>query len=302
LGTLRLALFCGTAQIKSTLPPKSEDCAMPSHNREGTRAPARKGKNSAPATNRSGSKKRPGKWLAGIAEWEAAKAHRRNLSHAAAVRECAHLTTQHRKMWSAMANVIIDLDQVLQALTAKKIPFVLTGAHGISGWTGRPRATHDIDILVKGGKNYSRAVHVIRGLYPELDERRFAGVTAFFPPGEKESVIDVTYPHRPDNAETLRTAVWVEERNQRYRIPTLEAALANKYGAMLTPSRDSIKRGQDAVDFAAMVKHSQDEGRQPIDLARLETLGEMVWPGGGGKEILRLVAEAMAGKVPHLLT
>jgi hypothetical protein len=51
-----------------------------------------------------------------------------------------------------------------------------------------------------------------------------------------------------------------------------------------------------------MVKHSQDEGRQPIDLTKLEALGDMVWPGGGGKEILRLVAEAMAGKVPHLLT
>jgi len=204
-------------------------------------------------------------------------------------------------MSSTMANVIIDLDRVLEALTAKKIPFVLTGAHGISGWTGRPRATHDIDILCKGGKNYARAVSAIRALYPQLEARRFAGVTGFFPPGEKQSVVDVTYPHRPDNAETLRTAVWVAERNQKYRVPSLEAALANKYGAMLTPTRDSIKRGQDGVDFAAMVKHSLDEGRQAIDLAKLEALGEMVWPGGGGAEILRLVEEVKAGKVPNLL-
>ena len=39
-----------------------------------------------------------------------------------------------------MSKVLIDLDQILQALTAKKIPFVLTGAHGISAWTGRPRS------------------------------------------------------------------------------------------------------------------------------------------------------------------
>jgi hypothetical protein len=44
-----------------------------------------------------------------------------------------------------------------------------------------------------------------------------------------------------------------------------------------------------------------DEGRQPIDLATLEALGEMVWPGGGGEEILRLVEEVKKGKVPHLL-
>ena len=201
-----------------------------------------------------------------------------------------------------MAKLIIELDRVLETLTAKKVPFVLTGAHGISGWTGRPRATRDVDILVKSGRNYARAVNAIRELYPRLEAHRFAGLTAFFPPGERESVIDVAYPHRPDNAETLRTAVWVEERNQRFRIPSLEAALANKYGAMLTPTRDSIKRGQDGVDFAAMVKHSLDEGRLPIDLGKLEVLGELVWPGGGGKEILRLVEEVKAGKVPNLLS
>src|SRR5882724_7679352 len=181
----------------------------------------RKTRQSAPSKNGRPQKLRTVKWLAGIPEWEAAKASRRNLGHAAAVRECAHLANQYRKMGASMANVIIDLDQVIQALTAKKIPFVLTGAHGISGWTGRPRATHDIDILCKGGKNYARAVSAIRALYPQLEARRFAGVTGFFPPGEKQSVVDVTYPHRADNAETLRTAVWVTERNQKYRVPAL---------------------------------------------------------------------------------
>jgi hypothetical protein len=254
-----------------------------------------------PPSTKNGPAQRADKWLPGIPEWEEMKASRRNLSHSEGVQECAYLSAQYRKMWSKMASFLIDLDQILQALTAKKVPFVLTGAHGISSWTGRPRATHDVDILVKGGRNYARAVSVIKALYPDLESRRFAGLTAFFRPGEKESLIEVIYPHRPDNAETLRTAIWVEERSQKYRIPSLEAALANKYGAMLTPTRDTIKRGQDAVDFAAMVKHSLDEGRQPIDLAIVESLGEMVWPGGGGKEILRLIEEVKSGKVPTLL-
>ena len=79
-------------------------------------------------------------------------------------------------------------------------------------------------------------------------------------------------------------------------------AAANKYGAMLTPERDAGKRAIDAADFYNMVKHSLDEGRQPIDLATLEALGEMVLPGGGGKEILQLVEEVKAGKVPNLLS
>lgn len=242
------------------------------------------------------------KWLAGDSEWEAMKAMRGNHTHDEGVQECAFLSTRYRKMSDQMSKVIIELDAILAALTAKKIPFVLTGAHGISGWTGRPRATHDVDILVKSGRNHARAVKVIRDLYPQLEERRFTGLTAFFPPGEKDSVIEIAHPQRRDNAETLATGIWIEERNLRYRIPTLEAALANKYGAMLTPTRDPGKRGMDGVDFYNMVKHSLDEGREPIDLTVLESLGEMVWPNGGGKEILRVVEEAKAGKVPNLLS
>jgi hypothetical protein len=111
-------------------------------------------------------------------------------------------------------------------------------------------------------------------------------------------VIDVTYPHRADIAETLAHPVWTEDKTLglRYRIPSLEAALANKYGAMVTPNRDPEKRAIDAGDFGWMVKHSMDEGRQPIDLEKLAALGEKVWPGGGGKEILRLVEQVKAGK------
>jgi hypothetical protein len=195
---------------------------------------------------------------------------------------------------------MVDLDTILQTLQAKKIPFVLTGAHGISGWTGRPRATKDVNILVKAGRNQARAVKVLRALYPSLEVRQFTGVTAFFLPGEKASLLDVTYPHRPDLEETLRTAIWVGERAHRYRIPALEAALVNKYGAMLTLSRDPGKRAQDAVDFFYMVKHATEEEQRPIDPEKLSDLGEKVWPGSGGAEIVRLVEEARGGKVPTI--
>jgi hypothetical protein len=111
-------------------------------------------------------------------------------------------------------------------------------------------------------------------------------------------VIDVTWPHRADNEVTLQTGIWIEDKGLRYRIPRLEAALANKYGAMLTLSREPGKRGQDAVDFYYMVRHSMDEGREPIELEALADLGEKVWPGGGGQEILLLVEQAKVGQVP----
>jgi hypothetical protein len=231
------------------------------------------------------------------------KAARRNLLHDEAVQESNFLQKQFYALWGHLMPVSpVDVNVILRTLTDLKIRFVLTGAHGIGGWTGRPRSTKDVDILVKGGRTQARAVKAIKSLYPELEVRDFTGVTAFFVPGDRESVIDVTYPHRADLQETLDNPIWTENKSLglRYRVPALEAALANKYGAMLTLSRDSRKRRLDVLDFEWMVKHSMDEGRQPIDLDRLELLGEKVWPSGGGKEILRMVEQVKAGKAISL--
>src|SRR5438445_5332542 len=132
-------------------------------------------------------------------EWERMKAARRNIDHDAAVQESDFLHKQFYALWGdRVPGSPVDLNLILRTLIAKKIPFVLTGAHAIGGWTGRPRSTKDVDILVKGGRNYARAVNAIKALYPELEARDFAGVTGFFVPGENQPVIDVTYPHRAD--------------------------------------------------------------------------------------------------------
>ena len=235
--------------------------------------------------------------------WETLKADRRPIDHNAAVQESAALQRQFYALWGhVVAASPVDLNEVLRTLIMKKIPFVLTGAHGIGGWTGRPRATQDVDILVRSGRNHSRAVNALRTLYPQLEVRKFSGVTAFFIPGQKESVIDVTYPHRADLEATLANPAWTENKREglRYRVPSLEAALANKYGAMMTPSRDMAKRQQDAVDFAWMVRHSTDDGQQSINLQELEALGEMVWPSGGGRDIVCLVQQVKAGRPIHV--
>jgi len=238
--------------------------------------------------------------LESMAEWEKAKGNCRNLLPQDAVNECAWLSHQYRRGHRSMAPVHPEYRQIVAALQKKKIPFVLTGQYGISTWTGRPRATHDVDVIVKGGRNHARAVKALKALYPVLEVRSFTGLTAFFVPGERESVIDVMMPYRADIEMTLATGIWIEDEGLRYRIPVLEAALANKYGAMLNPDRDLGKRAIDAVDFLHMVRHTNDAGREPLDLDQLSALGELVWPGGGGAEILRLVEQVKAGRVPSV--
>src|SRR5437588_12749616 len=131
--------------------------------------------------------------------WETAKGSRRSLGHDEAVQEVSFLQRQFRLQWSnRVPPSPVDLNLILKALTQKRIPFVLTGAHGIGGWTGKPRSTQDVDILVKAGRNHVRAVNTLKALYPQLEVRPFPEVSAFFLPGERESVLDVTYPHRAD--------------------------------------------------------------------------------------------------------
>jgi hypothetical protein len=146
-----------------------------------------------------------------------------------------------------------------------------------------------VNILVKSHRNQTRAVNALKALYPRLEVRRVFGVMTFFVPGEKNPVIDVAFPFRPDLAETLANVVEVEDRGLKYRISSLETALANKYGAMRTTTRGLETRCLDMADFMWMVVHSLDEGQQPINMSKLEALGDMVWPGRGGEEILRLV-------------
>ncbi len=258
-----------------------------------------------PATSKPPKKQKPFKapkckpGMLTFDEYQAQEAVRDNYSHARAVEIVAYLSSQYRKSWPIMSSIAVNHHLIIDTLTQKKIPFVLTGMYGIVSWLGRPRATHDVDVLVKSGRNYARAIKAMAELYPELISRQHAGVTAFYAPGETLSLIDVAYPHRADNQETLATAIWTEEEGRRYRIPTLEAALANKYGAMIAIQRDVFKRGQDALDFAMMVKHSTDPGREPLDLEKLGDLGDKASPGVGRAEILRMVDDVKAGKIPN---
>jgi hypothetical protein len=61
-------------------------------------------------------------------------------------------------------NLITPL-QVIRVLNAAKVRFMLLGAHGLSGWMGKPRATEDVDVLV-GMRGHKKAVRAGEKLGP----------------------------------------------------------------------------------------------------------------------------------------
>ena len=84
----------------------------------------------------------------------------------------------------------------------------------------------------------------------------------------------------------LRLATRVRIDDARVSIATLEAALASKLCSMISPTRTSDDRMQDAVDFSRAAKL-----HEKVDRALLRKLGELVY-AGGGEAILKLIGDA----------
>jgi hypothetical protein len=75
-----------------------------------------------------------------------------------------------------------------------------------------------------------------------------------------------------------------------FRVPSLEMALAMKFGPMTSRNRDQAKKLVDIHDFIVMVRANAE-----IDLDRLAQLGEMVY-AGGGDEVLEFVRKTRTGE------
>jgi predicted nucleotidyltransferase len=180
--------------------------------------------------------------------------------------------------------------EVARVLNAAKLNFVIVGAHAANGYLGRPRNTVDVDVIVENPKKASVA---IARAFKDLSMRDTPVVVRFTRP-DGEEAIDLMKPLGSRLwKQLLKIAVTIEIDGVRIRIPPLEGVLAAKLAAMTSPARRLLDKQQDGLDFARMVSVNET-----INLAKLESLGELVYPGGG-KEILKHVADVRAGKRPE---
>src|SRR5207245_9971398 len=90
--------------------------------------------------------------------------------------------------------------------------------------------------------------------------------------------------------EALKHTHTVQAEGQTYKIPSLEMALAMKFAPMISLNRADIDKYLDAHDFGHIINANPE-----IDLGKLSTLGDLVYPGGG-KEIVEMVRRVRAGE------
>ncbi len=185
-------------------------------------------------------------------------------------------------------NLITPLE-VIRVLNAAKVRFMLLGAHSLGGWTGEPRATKDVDVLV-AARSHKKALTALLAAFPHLQAEDNQVVTRLRDPETRDVLLDVMKPNRPLYHDALKHTHLVESGDLKYLVPSLEMALAMKFSAMISLTRSDDKKLYDAGDFIRIVKANPN-----IDLDKLHALGQLVY-NGGGDEIVENVRKVRDGE------
>lgn len=180
----------------------------------------------------------------------------------------------------------IGPEDVARVLNQAGVKYVIVGAHAANGYTGRPRATVDVDVIVQFPK---KAAEAIAAGFPNLTMQDTPVVIRFKDAGHE--AIDLLKPETSKLwPELLKLRKPIRIEDVEAFVPSVEGVLAAKFSAMASLGRKIADKMVDGGDFIRIV-----EANEAIDLALLERLGELVF-AGGGKEILKHVADARAGK------
>lgn len=188
-----------------------------------------------------------------------------------------------------MLRSILPTD-VIEILNRAKVSFVLVGAHGAFGWmkVEEARITKDVDVLV-AARHQKKAIKALQKEFTHLEAIDLPVVTRFKDPKTGQIVIDLMKPNELYRAAFKHTHA-VTSGKLKYRVPSLEMALAMKFAAMVSPNREDVKKIVDSYDFIVMVRANPD-----LDLIKLKMLGDLVYPEGG-EEIMELVRRVQAGE------
>src|SRR5438132_10361419 len=177
--------------------------------------------------------------------------------------------------------------EVIRALNAARISFVLVGAYGLGGWVRESRATEDVDIVV-AAKHVKKAIKVLLAAYPDLEADEQPVVVRLRDRESRNVYIDVMKPNQQLFREIFKHTSPFTAEVHTYKIPTLEMALAMKFAPMISLHRAEEDKYVDAHDFILMVKSNAK-----IDLKKLAELGDLVYPEGG-KELVEMVRRVRA--------
>src|SRR3954469_11866375 len=147
----------------------------------------------------------------------AAPAHRRPAAHGLSLFQSSKLSGLYVPHFIRPADVI-------RVLTAAKISFTLVGAHGLGGWTQKPRATEDVDVVVIQ-RHVKKSVAALTAAFPNLDVDDQPAVVRLRDRETGAVAIDVMKPNQSAIHAALKHTHPIRSGRLTYKVPTVEMAL-----------------------------------------------------------------------------
>lgn len=147
-----------------------------------------------------------------------------------------------------------------------------------------------------GEEDAERAVRAISRSRPQLIVDPQEVVFRFRDPGEvavdgeMKQVIEVMLPSNDCYLTILRGYHRVDSVTK-HRLPTIEAAFASKFAALVSPYRELARKAYDGADLRSIMAPNYET----LDRDLLKVLGDLVYPDGGN-EILEFLELAYQKK------
>jgi hypothetical protein len=185
---------------------------------------------------------------------------------------------------SAGGDLPARVRRIMARLDQSGIRWALVGAGAVNYYSGKPRSSLDVDLLIDGPR-LDQAVAIAKGvLGPRAGETRHE-THVTLRAARSPLVIDLI---RGNQHPLFEEALRRRRRRGVVRIPTVEALLALKYLSAVSPHRPTADKRQDILDFARTLQASR--GR--VDVPQLIELGAMAHDRARG-EIAQLVDDVL---------
>lgn len=217
------------------------------------------------------------------------------VGHASGLETSTRIVRGYRRL-HRQESLHVEPTEVIEVLRQAGIRrWVLMGLYGYVGYLASPRATQDVDILVAPDE-LEALVSAIIQRWPKLVVDRQEVVVRFRDPGEiaidgeMKQVIDAMLPSNLCY-EAILTEFHTIDPTTGHRIPTMEAACASKFAALVSPYREWEKKAYDGGDLRSIMVPNQ----RRLDRDVLKQLGDLVYPDGG-KELLEFLQLAIDKK------
>lgn len=187
---------------------------------------------------------------------------------------------------------VVNPLEVAALFEEQELSFVLIGGHMLSFYTGIARATVGVDFIISDA-DFAKASKTINQSYRQFRETDRVYHVTF---DTKKNVVD---PERIDLIKDVfplfrevvsQYSTRLREDIHSVKIPTIEAAIALKFAASISPNRGNEDKPIDNTDLLRLIKSTAK-----FDEKALFALGELIYTGGG-KELISVVNDMKSGK------